>query len=140
MAACVGGGASPVALRRAVLRPSATDPPHRSPPACAFLSSVWRTGFGGVIFSALFATVLSGLKADLTKAEQLVGGASGVSTVIVRPSGLTDGDEQGYSVAKDVEGNVGGMISRKDVARFMLSLATDARFDGRAVAVGGKLS
>ena len=34
-------------------------------------------------------------------------------------------------------GTVGGSVAREDVAKFMLTLATDAQYDNGAVSVGG---
>ena len=74
-----------------------------------------RLGFGGVIFSAIFATLLRKTKADLNAAEALAIGSpagtffgaarahsrpEGVSAVVVRPTGLSDAPGEGkYDVA-----------------------------------------
>ena len=41
-----------------------------------------------------------------------------------------------YDVAL-ASGTVGGSVAREDVAKFMLTLATDAQYDNGAVSVGG---
>ena len=74
-----------------------------------------RLGFGGVIFSAIFATLLRKTKADLNAAEVLAIGSpagtffgsarahsrpEGISAVVVRPAGLIDAPGEGkYDVA-----------------------------------------
>ena len=74
-----------------------------------------RLGFGGVIFSAIFATILRKTKADLNAAEVLAIGSpagtffgsarahsrpEGISAVVVRPAGLSDAPGEGkYDVA-----------------------------------------
>ena len=111
-----------------------------------------RLGFGGWVFSLIFATILRKTKDDLNAAEALTIGApagmlygeasphsrpSGVSVTIVRPAGLSDAPGEGkYDVAK-VDGTVGASVAREDVARFMLTLTTDTSYDNGAVSVGG---
>jgi uncharacterized protein YbjT (DUF2867 family) len=111
-----------------------------------------RLGVGGWIFSALFATVLRGVKYDLQAAEDLCIGnpggyifgqpkgharPSGVSCVVVRPAGLSDAPGDGaYDVAL-ASGTVGASVAREDVARFMLTLAGEEKYDNGAVSVGG---
>ena len=111
-----------------------------------------RLGFGGWIFAAIFATLLRKTKDDLTAAEAIAIGApagvifgaatpharpAGVSVVVVRPAGLSDAPSQGkYDVAL-ADGTVGASVSREDVARFMVTLATETKYDNGAVSVGG---
>ena len=115
---------------------------------------LFRLGFGGWVFSLIFATLLRKTKDDLNAAEALAIGApaglfygeasphsrpSGVSVVVVRPAGLSDepGDGTKYDVVAKVDGTVGGSVAREDVARFMLTLTTDKSYDNGAVSVGG---
>ena len=111
-----------------------------------------RLGVGGWIFSAIFATILRKTKADLNAAEALAIGApagalygaatphmrpAGVSVVVVRPAGLSDAPGEGkYDVAL-ANGTVGASVAREDVARFMLTLASEHKYDNGAVSVGG---
>lgn len=111
-----------------------------------------RLGFGGVVFSLIFSTVLRSTKVDLNAAEALVIGAPGgilfgsaskhsrphgVSGVVVRPAGLSDAPGEGkYDVAL-ADGTVGSSVSRDDVARFMLTLVAETKFDNGAVSLGG---
>ena len=114
-------------------------------------SQLYRLGFGGWVFSAIFATILRSTKADLNAAEALaiggppgwVGAATphsrpgGVSAIAVRPAGLSDAPGTGeYDVAL-ADGTVGSSVAREDVARFMLTLAGDTKYDNGAVSVGG---
>ena len=115
-------------------------------------TQLYRLGFGGWIFSAIFATILRSTKKDLNAAEAVAIGApagmlwgaatpharpSGVSVVVVRPAGLSDAPGQGqYDVALS-DGTVGASVAREDVARFMLTLATETKYDNGAVSVGG---
>ena len=70
-----------------------------------------RLGFGGWIFSLIFATVLKKTKMDLNAAEAIAIGApagvlfgdatpharpAGVSVVVVRPAGLSDAPGDGF--------------------------------------------
>jgi len=101
-----------------------------------------RGGFGGWIYTCLFATVLRHVKNDLSAAEELAIGdnnkrPAGVSCVVVRPAGLSDAPGDGsYQVAR-ADGTVGTSVAREDLARFMLTLATDQTYDNSAVSVGG---
>ena len=111
-----------------------------------------RLGFGGWIFALIFATLLKSTKADLNAAEALAIGAPagllfgsetnhsrpyGVSVVVVRPAGLSDAPGEGkYDVALS-NGTVGASIAREDVARFMLTLVQENKYDNGAVSVGG---
>lgn len=111
-----------------------------------------RLGFGGWVFSLIFATILRKTKDDLNAAEALAIGApagmlygeaaphsrpSGVSVIVVRPAGLSDAPGEGkYDVAR-ADGTVGASVAREDVARFMLTLTTEPRYDNGAVSVGG---
>ena len=62
---------------------------------------------------------------------------AGVSVVVVRPAGLSDAPGEGkYDVARS-DGVVGASVAREDVARFMLTLASDRQYDDGAVSVGG---
>ena len=115
-------------------------------------TQLYRLGFGGWIFSAIFATILRSTKEDLNAAEAVAIGApagmlwgaatpharpSGVSVVVVRSAGLSDAPGQGqYDVALS-DGTVGASVAREDVARFMLTLATETKYDNGAVSVGG---
>ena len=90
-----------------------------------------RLGFGGWIFSLIFATVLKKTKMDLNAAEAIAIGApagvlfgdatpharpAGVSVVVVRPAGLSDAPGDGkYDVARS-DGVVGASVAREDVA------------------------
>ena len=111
-----------------------------------------RLGVGGWVFSAIFSTILRSTKIDLNAAEALVIGAPsgmifgsatehsrphGVSGVVVRPAGLSDAPGEGkYDVAL-ANGTVGSSVSREDVARFMLTLVAETKYDNEAVSVGG---
>ena len=111
-----------------------------------------RLGFGGWIFAAIFATLLKKTKNDLNAAEAIaIGGPAGViygaampharpdgvSVVVVRPAGLSNAPSEGkYDVAL-VDGTVGASVSREDVAAFMVTLATETKYDNGAVSVGG---
>ena len=111
-----------------------------------------RLGFSGWVFSIIFATLLRKTKEDLNAAEALAIGApagalygaatpharpEGVSVVVVRPAGLSNAPGGGaYDVAL-VDGTVGGSVAREDVARFMLTLAAETKYDNGAVSVGG---
>jgi uncharacterized protein YbjT (DUF2867 family) len=110
-----------------------------------------RLGVGGWIFSAIFSTILRKTKIDLNAAEALAIGApagwmsaatahsrpAGVSVVVVRPAGLSNAAGSGqYDVAL-AGGVVGHSVAREDVARFMLTLVTDTRYDNGAVSIGG---
>ncbi len=112
---------------------------------------LYRLGFGGWVFSAIFATLLRRTKYDLTAAEQLCIGSpagwvysaapharpGGVSCVVVRPAGLSNAPGEGkYDVAL-ADGTVGASVAREDVARFMLTLVADQKYDNGAVSVGG---
>ena len=115
-------------------------------------SQLFRLGFGGWVFSAIFATLLRKTKVDLNAAEALCIGAPagwltaaashsrppGVACVVVRPAGLSNapGDGTAYDVAL-ATGTVGASVAREDVARFMLTLANDMQYDNGAVSVGG---
>ena len=131
-------------------------------PRMAMISSIgvgdsWlqllRGGFGGVVFTIIFGTILKSTKADLNAAEALAIGAppgilfgvaaqharpKGVSAVVVRPAGLSDdlGSDGDYEIASS-NGTVGMAVRRRDVARFMLTLVTDKTYDNSAVSVGG---
>ena len=57
--------------------------------------------------------------------------------VVVRPAGLSDAPGEGkYDVARS-DGVVGASVAREDVARFMLTLAAETKYDNGAVSVGG---
>ena len=61
----------------------------------------------------------------------------GVSCVVVRPAGLSNAPGEGkYDVAL-ADGTVGASVAREDVARFMLTLVADQKYDNGAVSVGG---
>ena len=97
-----------------------------------------RTGAMGWLYSLMFATLLSGDKEDLAAAEAACLGlpsAEGAACIVVRAADLIDGDGLGrYHVATSTE-PVGASVARADVARFLLSLSSDNRHDGRAVSV-----
>ena len=112
-----------------------------------------KGGFGGVIFSIIFATILKSTKDDLNAAEALaIGGPAGmlygaatphsrpdgVSAVVVRPAGLSDapGGSGEYDVGLS-NATLGMSIRRDDVARFMLTLLHETKYDNGAVSVGG---
>lgn len=112
---------------------------------------LFRLGFGGWVFSALFSTLLRGTKLDLQAAEDIcIGGPAGwtsaatlharpvgVSCVVVRPAGLSNAPGAGDYDVDLSSGTVGASVSRQDVARFMLTLADDTQYDNGAVSVGG---
>ena len=130
-------------------------------PRMAMISSIgigdswlqlYRLGFGGWIFSAIFATILRSTKNDLTAAETLaIGGPAGlvygratphsrpdgVSVIVVRPAGLSDAPGEGKYDISLANGSVGSSVAREDVARFMLTLASESKYDNGAVSVGG---
>ena len=97
-----------------------------------------RTGAMGWLYSLMFATLLSGDKEDLAAAEAAclcMPRAEGVACIVVRAADLIDGEGLGgYHVATSTE-PVGASVTRADVARFLLSLSSDDRHDGRAVSV-----
>lgn len=97
-----------------------------------------RTGAMGWLYSLMFATLLSSDKEDLAAAEAACLGmprAEGVACIVVRAADLIDGEGLGrYHVATST-GPVGESVARADVARFLLSLSSDDRYDGRAVSV-----
>ena len=97
-----------------------------------------RTGAMGWLYSLMFATLLSSDKEDLAAAEAACLGmprAEGVACIVVRAADLIDGEGLGrYHVATSTE-PVGASVARVDVARFLLSLSSDDRHDGRAVSV-----
>jgi len=112
---------------------------------------LFRLGFGGWVFSALFSTLLRGTKLDLQAAENVcIGGPAGwlspatphtrpngVSCVVVRPAGLSNAPGAGNYDTALSSGTVGASVSREDVARFMLTLTDDTQYDNVAVSVGG---
>ena len=100
-----------------------------------------RSGLYGWIAYAVLSTLLRKVKADLTAAEELVIGEEnkrpeGVSCVVVRPGGLSYVDGDGHYEVARADGTIGTSIAREDVARFMLTLATDRQYDNSAVSVG----
>ena len=58
------------------------------------------------------------------------------TTVIVRPVGLTNGPACRHVIGRTVDQDVGPLVSRQDVARLMVSLVEDDRWDDQAVTVG----
>ena len=115
-------------------------------------AQLYRLGFGGFVFSLIFSTILKRTKDDLNAAEAIaIGGPAGfmwgdaaahqrpdgVSAVVVRPAGLSDAPGDGkYDVALS-DGTVGASVAREDVARFMLTLTSEVKYDNGAVSVGG---
>ena len=105
-------------------------------PRMAMISSIgigdswlqlYRLGFGGWIFSAIFATILRSTKNDLTAAETLaIGGPAGlvygratphsrpdgVSVIVVRPAGLSDAPGEGKYDISLANGSVGSSVAR----------------------------
>ncbi len=97
-----------------------------------------RTGIGGKVFMHLVVPVLlRGTYADLEAAEQLAAAAP-FPVVRVRPGGLTDEPAVGSVVAVGPDLDLPGRIPRADVAAFLVSLAHDTRWDGKAVSVGAR--
>ena len=97
---------------------------------------LFRLGPAGWVFALVLPTLLRATKRDLDEAERIAR-ASGRTTVIVRPSGLSDGPGRGRWRATDARGRVGASIPRADVAAFMVSLVEDTAHDGHVVSVGG---
>ena len=59
---------------------------------------------------------------------------------VVRPAGLKDTPGTGeYLAIPATGGNVGPQVSREDVAKFIVTLVRDTRFDNGAVSVGAPL-
>jgi nucleoside-diphosphate-sugar epimerase len=101
-----------------------------------------RAGPSGWVSFAVLSTLLSRMKIDLTRAEELVIGKAharpdGVSCVVVRPAGLSYAPRQGQCDVAGPDGNVGICVSREDVAEFMISLVHNKKYDNRPVSIGG---
>jgi len=99
-----------------------------------------RMGVVGLIFTAMFATLLSSDKKDLMAAEaecQRISPQSGLACVVVRTADLKHAPPAGqYEVAKS-DGIVGASVSREDVASFLVSLVLNTEYDGSTISVGG---
>jgi len=93
-----------------------------------------QIGPAGWLFALVFNTLLGRVKRDLTAAEAAAE-ASPVTTIVVRPAGLTDEPETGQWHATHAAGRLGRTIPRGDLAAFLVHLVDDDRFDGQAVSV-----
>lgn len=89
-------------------------------------------------FRTMIATVLKPVYDDLERMEQRIA-ASGVEWTIVRPSGLSDGEQTGeYRLSLD--GSVLGKaarVSRADVAALLLKSVESGSFPRRTIAIAG---
>ncbi len=89
-------------------------------------------------FRAMIATVLAPVYDDLERMEQRIA-ASGMDWTIVRPSGLSDGEQTGqYRLSLD--GSLlpkAGRISRADVAAVLLKAAETNAFSRKTILVTG---
>lgn len=89
-------------------------------------------------FRAMIATVLAPVYDDLERMEQRIA-ASGMDWTIVRPSGLSDGEQTGqYRLSLD--GSLlpkAGRISRADVAAVLLKAAETQAFSRKTILVTG---
>ena len=109
----------------------------------------WRQllglGWVGWMASYFFATAMREDREDLATAEALAIGApsiwpwgepvphsrpKGISVVVVRPAGLTnDPRSHAHQCCRADEALQNGFVAREDVARFMVSLVSQERFD-----------
>lgn len=103
--------------------------------AGAFARNDPRIGLG---FRAMIATVLKPVYDDLERMEQRIA-ASGVEWTIVRPSGLSDGEQTGdYRLSLD--GSLlrkAARVSRADVAALLLKSVESGAFPRRTIAIAG---
>ncbi len=82
-----------------------------------------------------FPLIGKGLFADMERAENLILAAKDIESVIVRPAILNNKEGRGYK-ALTVKDRVGkALISRRDVAAFMLDTVVDRSNDGRAISL-----
>ncbi len=85
----------------------------------------------------LFPLILQRIYNDKTLQEQIIR-ASGLDWTIVRPAILTNGPATGrYQVLTDVELWRGGLISRRDVADFLIQQVADSSYIGKTPVLVG---
>ena len=71
----------------------------------------------------------------MERAENLMFAAKDVQSVVARAAILTHKNAKGYKVQTSEE-KVGKMlVSRLDIAAFMLDIVTDTKYDGKAVSL-----
>lgn len=106
--------------------------------------SAWGVGesknnrdlFGAVFLDALVPLLLRDDYADKEAAEEEVR-RSGLGWVIVRPMGLTNGPWTGrYRVGEGLKLGRRPLISRADVAQFLLAQLSDDTYLGKAPSIG----
>ena len=95
-------------------------------------SAAQLPGLLGLITKLLLAKPL----ADHNEQERAVFD-SGLDWTVVRPTGLTDKEPTGNWKAyeKPEEGRLGGSVSRRDLAAYLLELLTEDSMVGRAVGI-----
>lgn len=108
-------------------------------PRCMFISSV---GCGGTSWLIKQVLTLMGSRAgfaDYEAADLRIREQSAVPCVLVRPYALTDKPGTGrYHATEKQRATFMRSISRADVARFLLDVVTDTRWDGKpGVQMGG---
>jgi putative NADH-flavin reductase len=85
----------------------------------------------------LYPLILQRIYNDKTLQEQIIR-ASGLDWTIVRPAILTNGPATGrYQVLTDVEHWRGGLISRRDVADFLIQQIADRSYTGKTPVLVG---
>jgi len=88
-----------------------------------------------LIVKLSFPMIGSELFADMERAENLMFAAKDVQSVVARAAILTHKNAKGYKV-QTAEEKVGKMlVSRRDIAAFMLDIVTDTKYDGKAVSL-----
>ncbi len=78
------------------------------------------------------------LFADIERGEKLIMEAKGLDFVIARAAVLNDKKAQGYKAQQAHEPVGKMMISRKDIAQFMLDAIEDNTYDGQAISLFSK--
>lgn len=95
-------------------------------------------GIRGLVFGAMFFTMMNKLRKDLLHAEQAAM-ESGLDVVVVRPVELTKETGVGsWKATHAKDKKLGGKIARADVGAFLVSLIDDKQHDGKAVSLGAK--
>jgi putative NADH-flavin reductase len=94
-------------------------------------------GAGGLLHArVLFPLILQRIYADKDAQEASIR-ASGLDWTIVRPGILTNGRASGYRVLVEPQSWRGGVISRRDVADFLVRQAADASLVGKTPVLVG---
>lgn len=73
--------------------------------------------------------------ADMERGEKLIMESKGLAFVIARAAVLSDKKSQGYKAQSASEPVSKMMISRKDIANFMLDVVDDNSYDGQAISI-----